>query len=116
MLFSLPRSENPSDESPGVVPGPIRRLQTSLSANWSPNLSEPRPESCVKMLAPARSRLMSTTAHLLFVDDESALRSLMAERLAERGFEVAQAESGEKAVQLLDQFAFDIVITDLRLH
>jgi two-component system, NtrC family, response regulator AtoC len=58
---------------------------------------------------------MSAVPHLLFVDDEPALRSLMAERLVERGFEVVQAESGEKAVQFLDQFAFDIVITDLRL-
>ena len=58
---------------------------------------------------------MSATPHLLFVDDEPALRALMAERLVERGFEVVQAESGEKAVQFLDQFAFDIVITDLRL-
>jgi DNA-binding NtrC family response regulator len=49
------------------------------------------------------------------VDDEPALRSLMAERLGERGFEVAQADSGEKAIQLLDQFAFDVVITDLRM-
>jgi two-component system, NtrC family, response regulator AtoC len=56
-----------------------------------------------------------TTPHLLFVDDEPALRSLMAERLVERGFEVVQAESGEKAVQFLEQFAFDVVITDLRL-
>ena len=39
----------------------------------------------------------------------------MAERLAERGFEVSQAESGEKAIELLDQTAFDIVVTDLRL-
>jgi DNA-binding NtrC family response regulator len=39
----------------------------------------------------------------------------MAERLSERGFDVAEAESGEQAVALLDQFAFDIVITDLRL-
>ena len=54
-------------------------------------------------------------AHLLFVDDEPALRSLMAERLAERGFEVAQADSGEKALQLLEQFAFDVVVTDLRM-
>ena len=53
--------------------------------------------------------------HILFVDDESALRSLMAERLAERGFEVAEAETGEKALEYLDQFAFDILITDLRL-
>ena len=54
-------------------------------------------------------------AHLLLVDDEPALRSLMAERLAERGFEVAEAETGEKALEYLDQFAFDILITDLRL-
>ena len=56
-----------------------------------------------------------TVPHLLFVDDEPALRSLMAERLAERGFEVSQADSGEKAIQLLDQVAYDVVITDLRL-
>src|SRR6476469_4005614 len=39
----------------------------------------------------------------------------MAERLGERGFEVQEADSGEKAIQLLEQFAFDVVITDLRL-
>jgi DNA-binding NtrC family response regulator len=39
----------------------------------------------------------------------------MAERLSERGFEVVEAASGERALELLDQFAFDIVITDLRL-
>jgi len=39
----------------------------------------------------------------------------MAERLSERGFEVVEAENGEKAIQLLEQFAFDVVITDLRL-
>ena len=55
------------------------------------------------------------TPHLLFVDDESALRGLMAERLSERGFDVVEADSGEKAVEYLDQFAFDILITDLRL-
>src|SRR5262245_3275234 len=54
-------------------------------------------------------------SHLLFVDDEPALRTLMANRLSERGFEVAQAESGEQALQLLEQFAFDGVVTDLRM-
>jgi DNA-binding NtrC family response regulator len=39
----------------------------------------------------------------------------MASRLGERGFEVAQAESGEQALQLLEQFAFDVVVTDLRM-
>jgi DNA-binding NtrC family response regulator len=53
--------------------------------------------------------------HVLFVDDEAALRTLMAERLRERGFEVAEAENGERALDLLEQFAFDVVITDLRM-
>ncbi len=39
----------------------------------------------------------------------------MAERLTDRGFEVVEADSGEKALELLEQFAFDIVITDLRM-
>src|SRR5436190_18669772 len=39
----------------------------------------------------------------------------MAERLGERGFEVIEADSGEKAIQMLEQFAFDVVITDLRM-
>jgi two-component system response regulator AtoC len=59
--------------------------------------------------------MSGSTPHLLFVDDEPALRTLMAERLAERGFEVVQADSGERALELLEQFAFDIVITDLRM-
>ena len=39
----------------------------------------------------------------------------MAERLSQRGFEVVEAESGERALELLEQFAFDVLITDLRL-
>ena len=53
--------------------------------------------------------------HLLIVDDEGALRSAVAERLADHGFSVEQAGSGEEAVQRLADFAFDILITDLRL-
>src|SRR3954470_1868261 len=53
--------------------------------------------------------------HLLLVDDESALREAIAERLADHGFIVEQADSGEHALQRLTDFAFDILITDLRL-
>ena len=60
-------------------------------------------------------QLPPVAPHLLFVDDEPALRALMAERLAEEGYEVVQADSGERALELLAQFAFDIVVTDLRL-
>jgi DNA-binding NtrC family response regulator len=53
--------------------------------------------------------------HLLIVDDEDALREAIAERLADHGFVVEQAGSGEQALQRLADFAFDILITDLRL-
>jgi DNA-binding NtrC family response regulator len=59
--------------------------------------------------------MSESSPHLLFVDDEATLRGLMAERLGERGFEVVEADSGERALALLDQFAFDVIITDLRL-
>jgi DNA-binding NtrC family response regulator len=53
--------------------------------------------------------------HLLIVDDESALREAIAERLADHGFVVEQATSGEQALERLADFAFDVLITDLRL-
>jgi DNA-binding NtrC family response regulator len=59
--------------------------------------------------------MADTKKHLLLVEDEAALREALAERLSEHGFEVEQAESGEQAIEKLAEFAFDIVITDLRL-
>ena len=53
--------------------------------------------------------------HILIVEDEAALREVVAERLADRGFHVEQAASGEDALARIGNFAFDIVIADLRL-
>src|SRR5947207_795007 len=55
------------------------------------------------------------TRHLLLVEDESALREAVAEQLTDRGYQVEQADSGEAAIARLADFAFDIIITDLRL-
>ena len=54
-------------------------------------------------------------AHLLLVDDEESLRSVVAERLTDHGFEVVQAADGESALKALDGFAFDVIVSDLRL-
>jgi DNA-binding NtrC family response regulator len=59
--------------------------------------------------------MADTQKHLLIVDDEGALRSAIAERLSDHGFVVEQAGSGEEAAARLAEFAFDILITDLRL-
>src|SRR6185295_3624971 len=53
--------------------------------------------------------------HVLFVDDEAAFREVIADRLSDHGFKVEQAGTGEVALRRLNDFAFDILITDLRL-
>src|SRR5258708_6138713 len=53
--------------------------------------------------------------HLLLVEDEAPLRQAIAEQLADRGYLVEQAASGEQAIARLTDFAFDIIVTDLRL-
>ncbi len=59
--------------------------------------------------------MSDTKGHLLLVDDEEALRSVVAERLSDKGFQVTQAADGEAARKALDGFAFDVIISDLRL-
>jgi DNA-binding NtrC family response regulator len=53
--------------------------------------------------------------HLLLVDDEQALREAMREQLAGHGFAVTEAADGPSALARLAEFAYDIVVTDLRL-
>src|SRR5215831_11845612 len=59
--------------------------------------------------------MADTSKHLLLVEDEAPLREAIAEHLADRGYQVDQADSGEAAVAKLADFAFDVVVTDLRL-
>ena len=53
--------------------------------------------------------------YLLLVEDEAPLREVTAERLTERGYHVVAVETGEAALEQLSEFAFDVVVTDLRL-
>ena len=57
----------------------------------------------------------SPIQHLLLVDDEAAFREVIAERLGDHRFRVEQAGSGEAALARLSEFAFDILVTDLRM-
>ncbi|HVH26971.1 MAG TPA: sigma-54 dependent transcriptional regulator [Vicinamibacterales bacterium] len=59
--------------------------------------------------------MADSSKHLLLVEDEAPLREAVAEQLADRGFSVQQADSGEVALARLAEFAFDVIVTDLRL-
>jgi two-component system, OmpR family, response regulator len=52
---------------------------------------------------------------VLLVDDEEDFRTTLAKRMAKRKVEVAEAESGLAAVELLQNGVFDVVVLDVRM-
>jgi len=57
----------------------------------------------------------AAAARILVVDDEAEIADLMRAMLEGAGFEVATAESGAVALELLDAARFDAVVSDLRM-
>lgn len=51
----------------------------------------------------------------MLVDDDPIITAGTGSDLEEKGYEVTTANSGEKAIELLDNTAFDLVITDLTM-
>jgi DNA-binding response OmpR family regulator len=54
-------------------------------------------------------------ARILLVDDEAGIRVTLGALLERRGYDVTFAESGKQAVHLLEQQAFDLLLTDLKM-
>ncbi len=52
---------------------------------------------------------------ILVVDDELFVRELLMEFLSTQGYEVILADSGEKAVQLINSQPVDVVLLDLKM-
>lgn len=52
---------------------------------------------------------------LLIIDDEVSFRTIMALNFEARGFEVAQASSGDHGVQVADEESPDLILLDLMM-
>ncbi len=52
---------------------------------------------------------------ILIVDDELLMRNFLVEALKRKGYETTAVENGEKAVKLVQESAFDMVITDMKM-
>ena len=50
---------------------------------------------------------------ILVVDDEAQMRTMLAQMLADEGYEVQTAEHGEEGLAMVRQTRFDLVITDM---
>jgi two-component system, NtrC family, response regulator PilR len=55
------------------------------------------------------------SARILVVDDERSMREMLAILLRREGHDVAVAENGRTAIDLLDQRPFDLVVSDARM-
>lgn len=55
-------------------------------------------------------------AKILIVDDDPAIQSLIKHLLLTKGHESLAADSGAKALELIGQNMFDVIITDLRMR
>lgn len=58
---------------------------------------------------------MSSTGHILIIDDEATLRQTLARILQQAGFEVTTAENGEQGISFLKTTNFDLIFMDLRM-
>jgi DNA-binding response OmpR family regulator len=54
-------------------------------------------------------------ARILLVDDEADIRVTLGALLERSGYAVTTADSGEQALQLLEQQTFDLLLTDLKM-
>ena len=54
-------------------------------------------------------------AHILIVDDQKNMRTTLAIMLRSSGHDVAEAKDGSEACEAIDDEAYDLVITDLRM-
>jgi signal transduction histidine kinase len=93
-------------------------------------ISAPGRGTCIRLLFPIREKALpaardtllsvaeSQALHILCIDDDEAIRLLLADCLAHYHHTVATAESGEKGIKLFraarqERQPFDVVITDL---
>jgi two-component system, cell cycle sensor histidine kinase and response regulator CckA len=76
-------------------------------------LSKKRPKK--SLTSQSLTRELSTSKHLLLVDDEEDYRRATAELLAMEGFSVEQAKNAEEALDMLKEMEPEVVLSDVRM-
>jgi two-component system OmpR family response regulator len=65
--------------------------------------------------APSPGAAAVSSAHILAVDDDPAIRQLIADYLHEQGFRVTSLASGRQIPDVMEREAVDLLVLDLRL-
>lgn len=72
----------------------------------------PQPEEVAPAIADSEP---AAAPRLLIVDDISDNRAILLRRFQRHGFEVVEADSGQKALELIDSQEFDLVLLDVMM-
>jgi two-component system KDP operon response regulator KdpE len=70
---------------------------------------------CQLRLEPRLGRCKVPNSRILVVDDEPQLRGVLRSTLSALGFEVADAESGETAIEMVRKERFDLILLDVNM-
>jgi adenylate cyclase len=92
----------------------IQEAAWRLSGLLGAERGRPAPETRRGVLPepPARGRPLQ---HLLVVDDNEANRDVLSRRLESRGYRVTTAESGQRALAIVDAEKVDLVLLDIMM-
>jgi two-component system, NtrC family, response regulator PilR len=63
----------------------------------------------------SKEEMENKVPHILVVDDELSMRELLDVMLTKEGYQVSCAESGRKAISLIEKTDFDLLLCDIRL-
>jgi two-component system NtrC family sensor kinase len=102
----LASAPGPASERPRSPGGATFCLRLPVAGGSSP--AKTAAAAPVEPATPAAARI-------LVVDDEPELAALMRDMLERSGYEVATAESGAVALELLEAARFDAIVSDLRM-
>ncbi len=58
---------------------------------------------------------MPAKNRILVVDDEEALRTVLAAELEGEGYQVTSAADGQEAINILGSLAFDLILLDIKM-
>ncbi len=83
-------------------------LRKVTSIAYNPNMTEKKTLTVAKSMTKPMTKLM-------FVDDESSQRELVAGYFAKRGYEVSQAGSGVEALKAFESFRAPVVCVDMKM-
>jgi signal transduction histidine kinase/CheY-like chemotaxis protein len=108
--------EQPRDTT-GPAPGAAFRLSLPISGERAADEGDSQPAALpnAASVAGATADDGAAAPRVLVVDDEPEVAELLRELLESAGYDVATAESGAVALELLAEARFDAVISDIRM-